>query len=44
VLIPAGATLFFPWGMAARDPGAVDDAESFLPDRVRGITVERLQP
>ena len=34
VLIPAGTTLFFPWGIAARDPGAVDDADDFLPERV----------
>ena len=38
VLIPAGTTLFFPWGVAARDPGAVEDADSFLPDRVNRNT------
>jgi cytochrome P450 len=38
VLIPAGTTLFFPWGVAARDPGAVDDADAFLPDRVNRNT------
>jgi cytochrome P450 len=38
VLIPAGTTLFFPWGVAARDPGAVEDAESFLPERVNRNT------
>jgi cytochrome P450 len=38
VKIPAGTTLFFPWGVAARDPGAVDDAGEFLPDRVNKST------
>jgi cytochrome P450 len=38
VLIPAGTTLFFPWGVATRDPGAVEDADSFLPERVNRNT------
>jgi cytochrome P450 len=38
VMIPAGTTLFFPWGVAARDPGAVDQADEFLPDRVNRNT------
>jgi cytochrome P450 len=38
VLIPAGTTLFFPWGVATRDPGAVEQADSFLPDRVNRNT------
>ena len=38
VMLPGGTTLFFPWGVAARDPGAVDDAGEFLPDRVNKST------
>lgn len=38
VLIPAGTTLFFPWGVAARDPGAVEDPDNFNPERVNRNT------
>lgn len=33
VLIPAGTMLFFPVSVAGRDPGAIDDPESFDPER-----------
>lgn len=33
VLIPAGTMLFFPVSIAGRDPGAIEDADSFDPER-----------
>jgi cytochrome P450 len=35
VLLPAGTSLGFPWSVIARDPGAVEDADRFEPDRAR---------
>ncbi len=34
VLIPAGTTLFFPWGIAARDPSLAEDVGLFRPERM----------
>ncbi|MDG2001827.1 MAG: cytochrome P450 [Novosphingobium sp.] len=35
VSIPAGTMLWFAWSVIARDPAAVDDPDSFNPDRSR---------
>jgi len=33
VLLPAGTSLWFPWSVIARDPAAIEDADTFDPDR-----------
>jgi cytochrome P450 len=35
VLFPKGTSLWFPWGLIARDPSAFRDADDFQPERVQ---------